>query len=694
MMAGTVILPLVLFVYASWLDYGNAYATARERVERSLDVLQEHAQRVFEPVSVVFLQVEQLLDGLSREAIRAREPKLRQQLKAIADALAQVEAVWVFDADGHPLVASNIYPVPGDASYRDRDYFAAHAEHDAGLFVGEILQPRIQTEPPTPPFFAVSRRRVMENGAFGGVVQISVVPGELERFYASIGRYPGAYYAMLRADGTFLARYPAAPNLRRLDASTGFQKQIGRDPAGGVYFSGSINDGRERLIGTRRIADYPIYVSTGIEVSAIRADWLSAMTAHLVFGVPATAALFAALGIALIRTRRAFAEGIRRERAETALRQTQRLEAIGKLTGGVAHDFNNLLMVVNGSVERLLRRDRPPEDVRYLGMIKTASDRGQSLTRQLLTFSRQQALNPEVIDLATRMPAIREMLQRSLRGDIEVRTDVASPCRVSVDVGELDLAILNLGVNARDAMPNGGTLILRVRAVELDGAPDGLRGSFAALSVRDTGSGIAAELLSRVFDPFFTTKEIGKGTGLGLSQVYGFAKQSGGAATVESAPGQGTVVTLYLPATTADVSTEVPSIDRSETQPFASRVLIVEDHQDVAVLARDLLGELGCTAAIAASAEEGMQALRRERFDLVLSDILLPGGKTGLDLARDIRKAFPGLALVLATGFSASAEEALRDGFLVIRKPYGRAQLAEALGKVLGRPGNVAPLTA
>jgi len=692
MMAGTVILPLVLFVYASWLDHTNAYATARERVERSLDVLQEHAQRVFEPVSVIFLQVEQLLDGLSREAIRAREPKLRQQLKAIADALAQVEAVWVFDADGRPLVASNIYPVP-DASYRDRDYFAAHAEHDAGLFVGEILQPRIRTEPPTPPFFAVSRRRVMPNGAFGGVVQISVVPGELERFYASIGRYPGAYYAMLRADGTFLARYPAASNLRRLDASTGFRKQIARDQAGGIYFSGSINDGRERLIGTRRIADYPIYVSTGIEVSAIRAEWLSAMTAHLVFGVPATAALFAALGIALIRTRRAFAEGIRRERAETALRQTQRLEAIGKLTGGVAHDFNNLLMVVNGSVERLLRRDRPPEDARYLGMIKTAADRGQSLTRQLLTFSRQQALNPEVVDLAARMPAIREMLQRSLRGDIEVRTDVASACRVSVDVGELDLAILNLGVNARDAMPNGGTLILRVRAVELDGAPDGLRGSFAALSVRDTGSGIAAELLNRVFDPFFTTKEIGKGTGLGLSQVYGFAKQSGGTATIESAPEQGTVVTLYLPATTADVSAEAPTVDRSETQPFASRVLIVEDHQDVAVLARDLLGELGCSATIAASAEEGMQVLRRERFDLVLSDILLPGGKTGLDLARDIRKAFPGLALVLATGFSASAEEALRDGFLVIRKPYGRAQLAEALGKVLGRPGNMAPLT-
>ena len=383
MMAGTIVLPLVLFVYASWLDYSNAYATARERIERSLDVMQEHAQRVFEPVNLIFLEVEHLLGGLSREQIRGREPRLNGQLRNVADALAQVEAVWVFDADGHALVASNVYPVP-ENSYRDRDYFAAHLSGDTGVFIGDILQPRIQTEPPTPAFFAVSRRRVAADGAFAGVVQVSVVPNELERFYSSIGRYPGAYYAMVRSDGTFLARHPATPNLRRLGPGTGFQEQLARDPRGGIYISGSIIDGRDRMIGTRKLANYPIYLSTGIEVAAIRSQWLSAMGTHLIFGLPATAALFAALGVALLRTRGAFAEELRRERAETALRQTQRLEALGKLTGGVAHDFNNLLMVVNGSVDRLMRRERPPEDVRYLDMIKTAAARGQSLTRQLL----------------------------------------------------------------------------------------------------------------------------------------------------------------------------------------------------------------------------------------------------------------------------------------------------------------------
>ncbi len=411
--------------------------------------------------------------------------------------------------------------------------------------------------------------------------------------------------------------------------------------------------------------------------------------AHLVFGVPATAALFAALGVALIRTQRAFGEAERRERAENALRQTQRLEAIGKLTGGVAHDFNNLLMVVKGAVERLSRDERPANDTRYLGMIKTAAERGQSLTRQLLTFSRQQALNPEVVDLGARLPAIREILERSLRGDIEVRTKAASgACRVSVDVGELDLAILNLGVNARDAMPAGGTLTLGIRSVTLDGHPDGLAGEFVALSVSDSGIGIAPEMLPRVFDPFFTTKEVGKGTGLGLSQVYGFAKQSGGAAVIESTPDRGTTVTLYLPVSDAEVLALAP-LERGEARRFDARVLIVEDHEDVSALAHDLLAELGCKPSIAPNVDSALQWLRQERFDAVFSDILLPGGKTGFDLARQIRLAYPDVALVLATGFSASAEEALREGFIVLRKPYSRDELADALAHVLRGRGQM-----
>ena len=686
MMAGTVVLPLVLLAYATWVDYSNAYATARERIDRSLDVMQEHAQRVFEPVDLIFLEVEHLLDGLLEESIRVRESKLSGQLKAIADALAQVESVWVFDADGRPLIASDVYPVPTDKSYREADYFVAHLGADVGLFVGGPLQSGGQTQGEASPVFAASRRWFWPDGEFAGVVRVAVSASELERFYASIGRYPGAYYAMLRSDGTFLARYPQTSNPQRLGSGTGFQKQLAENPAGGVYVTGSIIDGRERLIGTRKLAQFPVYLSTGIEVAAIRSEWLSAVGARLAFGVPATAALLAALGIALIRTRRALVEEARREQAENALRQTLRLEAVGKLTGGVAHDFNNLLMVVKASVERMQRVERPPRDARYLDMIKTAAERGQSLTRQLLTFARRQALNPEVVDLAVRMPAVREMLERSLRGDIAVKMEVlAGDCRVAVDVGELDLAILNLGVNARDAMPRGGTLMLRVARVSLRGSPDDLSGEFVALSVSDSGAGIAPELLPRVFEPFFTTKEVGKGTGLGLSQVHGFARQSGGTATVDSVLGAGTTVTLYLPVSTADRASEPVARKTARPRRFAMHVLIVEDEKDVAALARDLLEELGCSATVTESIEDATAALRREGFDAVFSDILMPGGETGLDLARRLRRDDPGIGVVLATGYSASAEEASREGLVVLRKPYGRDELAAALARVAPR---------
>ena len=274
------------------------------------------------------------------------------------------------------------------------------------------------------------------------------------------------------------------------------------------------------------------------------------MSSHLVFGLPATAFLFAGLALALRRTKRLYDEADRREAAEGALRQAQRLEAIGQLTGGVAHDFNNLLMIISGSVQRLRAELTDKKHARLLDMIATATQRGESLTRQLLTYSRQQTLTPQVIDLSQRLPLLRELLMRSLRADIEIKVDVPdSVCAVRVDPGEFELAILNLAVNAKDAMPTGGTLSIRAKPVTLKGeaSEEGLSGEFVAIRVADTGHGIPPDVLARVFEPFFTTKEVGKGTGLGLSQVYGFAKQSGGTATITSAEGRGTAITIYLP---------------------------------------------------------------------------------------------------------------------------------------------------
>jgi two-component system, NtrC family, sensor kinase len=321
----------------------------------------------------------------------------------------------------------------------------------------------------------------------------------------------------------------------------------------------------------------------------IRSEWLSAITGHLIFGLPATLVLFCVLAVALQRTRRLHDEAERREAAEGALHQAQHLQAIGQLTGGVAHDFNNLLMIVSGSAQQLRRHVGGERERRLLDAIDHATHRGESLTRQLLTFSRRQMLQPTVIDLSERLPELKEMLSRSLRGDIQIGVGVPKrSCFVKVDPNELELALLNLAVNARDAMPSGGTLTIAAKPVLLRGkaSEEGLKGEFVAIRVADTGTGIPPDILPRVFEPYFTTKDIDKGTGLGLSQVYGFAKQSGGAAAITSSLRRGTAVTLFLPRTWEMPAPQRVQIAAVENAPRAGTVLLVEDNLEVAEIGK------------------------------------------------------------------------------------------------------------
>jgi PAS domain S-box-containing protein len=379
-----------------------------------------------------------------------------------------------------------------------------------------------------------------------------------------------------------------------------------------------------------------------------------------------------------------------RKRAEEALRRSQRMEAIGQLTGGVAHDFNNLLMVVNGAAEKLRRTFADHRAVKPLDMIATAVKRGQNLTSHLLSFARRQTLEAVVIDLAEILPNLAEMLKRSLRGDIEIRTQADDgPCRVRVDQGELELALLNLGVNARDAMPDGGVLSLSIRSVALCGGSDvdGLQGDFLVMELSDTGAGIPPEVLSRVFDPFFTTKSVGKGTGLGLSQVYGFAKQSGGAATIRSKLGQGTTVSVYLPATDAPVHVEQkPAAIDYGMGSKKGTVLLVEDSNEVAAVSADYLEQLGYGVDHVVNGSDALRKLQgREPYALVLSDILMPGSVAGLELARIVRQHHSDIPILLATGYSDKAQQAVHDGFPVVRKPYDLEILSSAIRELRAR---------
>jgi signal transduction histidine kinase/ActR/RegA family two-component response regulator len=374
-----------------------------------------------------------------------------------------------------------------------------------------------------------------------------------------------------------------------------------------------------------------------------------------------------------------------RRQAEAALRQAQRMEAIGQLTGGIAHDFNNLLTVVRGNAE--LVRDNAADEAthRRAAAIARAAERGERLTRQLLAFSRPQTPPLGPVDLRQRTHEIGDMLAQTLRTDIAV--DIAMPpdlWPVAIDPAEFDLALLNIAVNARDAMPEGGHFRVAARnATFVEGVPQsaGLCGDFVAVSLSDTGTGMAPDVQARAFEPYFTTKGAGAGSGLGLSQVYGFAKQSGGAATLESTPGKGTSVTLFLPRAPA---TPVAAQTLVATEPAAAeasaRILFVEDDPEVADATAELLQDIGYWPIEAHDADAALEALDRDpTIALVLSDIVMPGRLNGLELARTLRQHRPELPVLLATGYSQYVSAAVSDGFGLVEKPYRRASLAASI---------------
>jgi len=376
-----------------------------------------------------------------------------------------------------------------------------------------------------------------------------------------------------------------------------------------------------------------------------------------------------------------------REKAEEALRQSQKMEAIGQLTGGVAHDFNNLLMVASSGLDLMDRTKDAARRQMLKDSIRQAIDRGASLTRQLLAFSRRTALKPAVVDLATQVEGMRVLLDRSLREDIQVQFKFAPDLwPVEVDPHQMELALLNIAVNARDAMPTGGLIVIAGQnAPNIDEGE--LSGDFVRIAVTDTGGGMAPEMVTRVFEPFFTTKERGQGTGLGLSQVYGFSRASGGDVRIDSELDKGTTVTLLLPRSTKALTSLEPDAPEKEPERGQGRVLLVEDDDGVASVVGEMLRELGYEPVRAASAAEALVVLDQQRpFDLVFSDMVMPGQMDGIGLAREIRRQRPGLPVVLTTGFSEAAAAANQDGLRLLVKPYRIEQLAAQLQAAMNDP--------
>ncbi len=379
---------------------------------------------------------------------------------------------------------------------------------------------------------------------------------------------------------------------------------------------------------------------------------------------------------------------------EAALHQAQKLEAMGHLIGGIAHDFNNLLTVVVNNATLLCDRAADEPTRRRAAAILSIADRGERLIRQLLAFSRRRMLRPEAVALQGRTSEIAELLARSLREDIAVTIDLPEDLwPVTVDPGEFELALLNIAVNARNAMPNGGTFRLVARSTRCGGetASGGLVGEFVAITLTDTGTGMPAEVMARAFEPYFTTKPAGLGSGLGLSQVYGFASQSGGSAVLASAPGEGTAITLFLPRADAGPAMAGEIAAQPASAAGSARILLVEDDRRVAEATQDLLQNMGFDTRLAGDGTAALAFVESDpKLALVLSDVVMPGGVSGLDLARTLRDRRPELPVILATGYSSYASEVVAEGFALIEKPYRRDVLAASLRSALEGRGPTA----
>jgi signal transduction histidine kinase len=591
-------------------------------------------------------------------------------------------------------------PVVADEHF---DVGVKRADGDV-LYVGSAV---LSTET-GPVRFLLTRHKPSGTGADDpGFIFVSTGRSSFIKYYRTIVDPDDDSVEMVRADGTVLVRYPGQDVLGHvLSASGHFRRSIARNPDRGTYDAVSERDGIDRLFAYRKVGNYPVYVTVGLKRSAVIDGWLRLMASHLIFGVPATLCLMALTFVALRRseaadraTATAHAEAERRKTAEESLRHAQRMEAVGRMTGGVAHDFNNLLTVVTGNLDMILRRPQDGARVQRLAEAALrATTRGERLTQQLLMFSRRQVMRPETSNLNRLLIEFDALLRRAAgeRVDLRLQLDPAlDPSRI--DRTQFEAAILNLVVNARDALTDGGRIVIETQNAAFDESyardnPEVMPGAYVVVAVSDNGCGIPKADLSRVFEPFFTTKEIGKGSGLGLSQVYGFAKESGGHVRIYSEPNVGTTIRLYLPKSSDRPSEAV----RRDLLPLRSTtggetILVVEDDAAVLSMAVESLGELGYRVLVAHNGREALDILKGgETIDILFSDVVMPGGINGGQLAIEARRVRPTIKVLLTSGYTGAAlggAGGLPEDMPVLGKPYRRDELAAQLRMIIGGRG-------
>ena len=707
MIVASVVVPLLVFVAGSWLAWRSTVQNAEADVRGALAVSSEQVTRVIETHVLLGNRINDILGNVPDAEVIAHERELHARLVAMIAGYNQVTAVIVLDAEGHPLVATSSYPVDRAVNFSDRDYFRTLRDTGIAMEIGGLVHGRLTRRD----LFSVAIRRGAVGQAFAGAILIGVSPNYFADFDRTLFSGDVSYTAgLLRDDGTLLASYPdtMAANENPVRDQT-MLDAIARAPMGGLVESSSSAHGIARLIAYRRLADFPLIVTVGRRWSSVVLEWRHLMATHLIFGVPATLCLLLLSILATRQLQRQHetlaqlrSEVRRRELAEEALRQSQKMEAIGRLTGGIAHDFNNHLTVISSNIELLQRR--MPQGSEALARLADAAmsgvQRAATLTHRLLAFARQQPLDPEPLDLGRLVAGMSDLLRRTLGEDIAIETVLAGGLwQTRVDANQLENVLLNLAVNARDAMPDGGKLTIETANAHLDDAyaashTEVAAGQYVMLAVTDTGMGMAPEVIEKAFEPFFTTKPLGQGTGLGLSMVYGFIKQSGGHVAIYSEPGQGSTVKVYLPRFIRPDVKPPASDGAARTRPRGSgeTILVVEDDEDVRRASVEALREMGYEVLEAGDAMDGVRLIvDRGDIDLLFTDVGLPGGVNGRALADAARSAQPGLRVLFTTGYTRNAilhNGVLDPGVHFIAKPFNLTALAAKVREVLDTPAD------
>jgi signal transduction histidine kinase/ActR/RegA family two-component response regulator len=703
LLALSVLAPTLLFGVAAWRDRAHVLRAAENRAAKAADILHEHALTVFETQRLVIARVGDRIRGMGWKDIAASRD-LHDFLVDLQRGLPQIESVFLTDPDGFIAASSRAFPMqPYDV--RDREYFVGSRAGHRGMLVSAPFRGQMKGTWA----FTISQARLGPAGEFDGVIAVTVSPDYFRAIFAKLTAGEGnSSIALVRTDGVVLVRYPGADRIPAgITPARPLMKDIAAGRHDGLDVRTSSWDGTLRLAAFRTIEGFPVIAKFGLDERAALRPWRISL---LEYGSFALAMMAALVGITLLAIRntsaeeatmaRLRAEMVNRERIEAQLRQAQKIEAVGQFTSGVAHDFNNLLTGIIGNLELLQGSAGDERQRRRLTSAMRAAEQGAKLTQQLLAFSRKQHLDRQAVDLRVVLERARDMLKRMTGGMIDIETTIGRDLwRAFADPGQLEVAIVNLALNARDAMPGGGALSIAAENCPMGMPslpPELAPGDYVAIAVTDTGVGMSEEVKARAIEPFFTTKDVGKGSGLGLSQVYGFVQQSDGTVRIDSVPGRGTTVRIYLPRTmeTRDAERDAGGATTAGESAPGVRILLVDDNDDVREVTAASLQSFGHSVVEAASGAAALALLDGgETFDLLIADYAMPG-MNGRRLIEEAWRRRPALPAFLVTGYTdAAGLGQFERAVTTLKKPFKLRDLEEAVRKATEAAGNSAANT-